>query len=240
MKIQLIAKYFINRDITNNLDVILQTIKSAKDVDLICFGEAFLQGFDSLKWDASSDFELAITQDSKEIKLIQEAAKQHHVGVAFGYIEKSESKIFSSYLILDKTGEPLLNFRRVSEGWKEKNVSPIYCEGNSFESFVFMGRKLSIGLCGDLWYPKHVQLIQRLQAEIILWPVYVDFTVPRWQNTEKELYAQQAKLIGENVLWINSLCDGDDLAKGGLVYFKNGVIQEETLAGQESSLVIEL
>ena len=38
--------------------------------DLLCFGEAFLQGFDALSWDYSTDAGIAIAQDSSVMQQI--------------------------------------------------------------------------------------------------------------------------------------------------------------------------
>ena len=52
MKIALASAKFINNDIAYNLHQMERYARRAKDsgADLICFGETFLQGFDSLCW----------------------------------------------------------------------------------------------------------------------------------------------------------------------------------------------
>ena len=48
MKIGLASKEFINKDIKKNTNTIIKSMIEAKEnnAHMICFGEAFLQGFD--------------------------------------------------------------------------------------------------------------------------------------------------------------------------------------------------
>ena len=50
MKIALASKEFVNKDMQKNISTIIETMIIAKqnNADMLCFGEAFLQGFDSL------------------------------------------------------------------------------------------------------------------------------------------------------------------------------------------------
>lgn len=62
MKIALASAKFINNDIAYNLHQMERYARCAKDSgsDLICFGETFLQGFDSLCWNYEKDKEIAV------------------------------------------------------------------------------------------------------------------------------------------------------------------------------------
>ena len=52
MRIGLTSYRCKNRDIGFNLSQIERAMKKVQDqADLLCFGEAFLQGFDSLSWE---------------------------------------------------------------------------------------------------------------------------------------------------------------------------------------------
>ena len=52
LKIALASAKFINKDVTHNLIEMEKFMCIAKEngADLVCFGEAFLKGFDSLCW----------------------------------------------------------------------------------------------------------------------------------------------------------------------------------------------
>ena len=55
--IALASKAFVNGNVSANLVTMLDTMAEAagRGAELVCFGEAFLQGFDSLCWDCAID-----------------------------------------------------------------------------------------------------------------------------------------------------------------------------------------
>ena len=130
MKIALASIGFRNGDISYNLKKIKDIIgEYGENVDLIVFGEAFLQGFDSLNWNYQHDMSIAVENDSEIIKEISEKAKEYGVGVSFGYIEKYENHIYSSQITIDEFGRVKDNYRRVSTGWKDDTAGKEYKEG---------------------------------------------------------------------------------------------------------------
>ena len=72
MKCALASMGFINEDIEYNKNVIIETmIKYAKEVDIIVFGEAFLQGFYGATFEVEHDNTLAISQNDSIIKVFK-------------------------------------------------------------------------------------------------------------------------------------------------------------------------
>lgn len=176
MKIALAAVGFITNDITYNFKKIKDLVEEySSDVDLILFGESFLQGFECLSFDYSKDINTAVPQNSELINEIRTMCEINRVSVSFGYIEKSEDKIFSSQLTIGKQGEIVDNFRRVSIGWKEKTADLHYVEGDGFRKFNYLDKSISVGLCGDLWYEENCTKMKKMNTDIVLWPVYTDF-----------------------------------------------------------------
>ncbi len=56
MRIGLVSYAFKNKDIAFNIGEIEKVLSETTGrVDLLCFGEAFLQGFDALCWDYDID-----------------------------------------------------------------------------------------------------------------------------------------------------------------------------------------
>ena len=91
---------------------------AALGADLVCFGEAFLQGFDSLCWKYAADRDMAQTRDSEPIRRIREASLQLGVDVLFGFLEREEEALYSSCMLVEK-GEIACCYRRMSRSWKE-------------------------------------------------------------------------------------------------------------------------
>ena len=243
MKILLAGLGFKNHQTNYNLNVIIDTIcKYKRNVDLILFGEAFLQGFDSLSFRFDEDKRIAITQNDEIIKLIKEKCKENNVGVSFGYYELDGDTIYSSQMTISKEGMFINNYHRVSPGWKENYAGSNYKEGKEFSSFSYLGKTICIGLCGDLWYVDNLKKIQDLNADIVLWPVYCDYDADEWNEEFKYDYREEVKDLG-NVLLVNSYCldeNKQELAKGGCCYFKDGSIKEEIKAGIEGVLVVDI
>ncbi len=243
MNVLLAALSFRNGNLIYNKNQILSTIKKYNNkVDLILFGESFLQGFDALTWNFEIDKNIALSKDSKLIKEIKKLCKKFNVSVSFGYFELFDSKIFSSQIVINKQGKIIFNYRRVSSGWRIKETDDHYQEGTSFSTFELDNKTFTVGLCGDLWDEENVDIVSNLSADYLLWPVYTDFNYDKWNNVEKNEYAKQAKKFNKLTLYVNSYClDGDDeIAKGGAAVFEDGKIINEIPSGKEDVLIIKI
>ncbi len=235
MKIALASAPIVDRDIRYNLSQMERYMKEAKAMgaELVCFGEAFVQGFNALSWRYEDDKNIALTTSSQTFLRIKTLSKAIGIDILFGYNELAENAIYSSCALIGD-GELLQNYRRISKGWKEYTKTDAhYREGSRVEVFSYRGKKCVIGLCGDLWdYPERFALGE----ELLLWPVYVSWTEEAWENGGKAEYAQQAKRCCENTLYVNAICDGD--AFGGAAYFLGGRVQQELPIGQAGLLIV--
>ena len=224
MKIALASAKLVDRDINYNIMQMERYMKEAKanGADLVCFGEAFLQGFNTFLWNYEDDKNVALSVSSPEFARIKTLTSEIGIDILFGYNELEGDVIYSSCAVISNA-EIVYNYRRISKGWKEyTKTDEHYKEGIVVIVFDYKGKKCVIGLCGDLWeYPERFAL----EEDILFWPVYVCWTKEEWENGGKLEYAEQANLCCKNTLYINSVCDGD--AFGGANYFLNGKIQEE-------------
>ena len=244
MKCALAAMGFIDGDLQYNKRVIIDTMKKYSDTaDIVIFGEAFLQGFYCADFNVEHDEKIAVTRNDSLITEICSAAEEYKIAVSFGFIEKEGDLFYSSQLTVDRTGNVIDLYRRVSPGWKESFADEHYREGEEFHSFLFLDRKVVVGLCGDLWFDTNIDRINKLHPDIVFWPVYTDFNEHEWNTSEKLEYAAQAGRINSKVLYVNSLCkdrEADDIAKGGAALFAGGRIEAEIPSGQEGILVVEV
>lgn len=95
MIIGLVSYEFKNGKIEFNIEQIEKAIISANEkADLLCFGETFLQGFDSLSWNYEIDKDIAITQDSVVMEKLKNLSEKHKIDLGIGYIEKRKRKDF--------------------------------------------------------------------------------------------------------------------------------------------------
>jgi predicted amidohydrolase len=243
MKIGLVAEQFINGDLDFNLHQIEKWLSanSHQGFDLLCFGESFLQGFDGLTWDTITDLGIALEQTDPHILSLCRLAKTYRTGLGFGYIEKEGNNLYSSYMIISARGEKVTNFRRVSPGWKEPTADENhYLEGQGFETVGLCGKKIAIAICGDLWHDDLVADLKNQQAELILWPLYLDYSPEQWYSGELEAYARRTGELNVPVLMINSYVDTPDRAKGGAYVFSNGTVAQELPLGETGILEVTL
>ena len=84
MKIVLAAVGFYERDIEYNRNKIIKCLKeNSGKVDLILFGETFLQGFEALDWKYETDQHMALSVSDSNIQTIQKAAEENSVTLQF-------------------------------------------------------------------------------------------------------------------------------------------------------------
>lgn len=244
MRCALAALGFVNGDTERNVQTVLATMRAyAGQADVVLFGESFLQGFYAADFDPAHDRDVALTLDSPAVRRIREAARALGVAVSFGFIERDGGDFYSSQLTIDAEGAIADHYRRVSPGWKLPHAGPEYREGGGFRAFPLCGKRVAVGLCGDLWYDENIEAVNRLEPEVVLWPVYTDYSPGEWNGAVKAEYAQQAGRIGADVLYVNSVCldrEGEEIARGGAAHFRGGRIMSERPSGAEGVLVVEV
>ena len=236
MRIGLVSYRCENRNIAFNMSQIELAMKRCEGkADMLCFGEAFLQGFDALCWDYDPDREIALALTSEPIARLKSWTVQYGLSLAAGYIERDQEKLYSSCLVI-ADGEIIHNYRRISKGWKEyTKTDEHYCEGNSTGTFRVHGKEMMIALCGDLWDDP-----DRFRTEhLLLWPVYVDYTMEDWNSGVLDEYAAQAELAASDVLMINPM-DSKPVNHGGSFHFRNGRVIAGIPFDREGILIVEI
>lgn len=237
MKIGLVSYEFKNGEIEYNIEKIEKAIISANGkASLLCFGETFLQGFDSLSWNYETDKDIAITKDSAIMDKLKNLSEKYKIDLGIGYIEREKEKIYSSFVVIEK-GKIIHNYRRITKNWKEYSITDEhYCEGEISDTFIYKNREFKIALCGDMWIcPEKFKT-----NGILLWPVYCNFTKDEWKNTEQYDYAVQSKSVSDNVLLVNSITKDEPISVGGAYYFKNGKIEKSLELEKEDILFVEI
>ena len=235
MRIGLVSYQCNNRDTAFNMKQIELAMQRSKGkADLLCFGEAFLQGFDALCWDYETDKAIALDLSSEAISKLRNWTKQYGISLIVGYIEKDEESLYSSCVVLSN-GEIVHNYRRISKGWKEYSMTDgHYCEGNETGAFHLRGKDMTIALCGDLW-----DCPDRFKTDrLLIWPVYVNYTIEEWNQGALDDYARQAALAAADVLMINPI-DHDPVSHGGSFHFHNGQILARIPFDREGILIAE-
>lgn len=130
MKITLAAALSVNGSIPQNLNKIKAVLRAHPDQDFVLFGEAFLQSFNSLTFDPDHDRQWAVDHSDAPIGWLRDLARTVHSGIGVGYFRFHQGKWTSNYLIISNQGEILLDYARMSPGWKIRDADPqLYREG---------------------------------------------------------------------------------------------------------------
>lgn len=230
------AEMFNNID--KNLDTLTRLVTENRNADLIVFGEVFLHGFDALKWSFEEDKNIALSINSEEIDKIKYLSNQYNIAISFSFFEKYNRNIYTSNLVINKNGEILDLYHRVSPTRTIENVSEEYKSGDDFHTFEFMGKSILIAICGDLWFDKNIKRINERKPDIILWPLYIDYSVDEWESEALEEYNQQASLLCAPVIMVNSYMRDSKGAVGGAYLFSQGKVMKSLNLGDIGSLSV--
>lgn len=244
MKLALVAALSQANRVDENLQQLKeQTIKAKKEeADLVLFGEAFLHGFQTMNFTYEEDIEKCFSDGSPVIAELRNFAKDKCIGIGFGYYENHRGAIYGSYMILDDQGEVLLNYRRVSKGWKEPQACADYREGKAFKSFRYQGKELGLMVCGDFWEDDLLSAIVNMDAVVdaFIWPVHCDYDVTFWEKEERQEYAKRTEILAQPVFFINNYSVNPEEAKGGLYHWQQGKTLASEEMGKEAMLLVEI
>lgn len=235
MKIGLASYEFRNGNIGFNLFQMQRGLFEAREngADMLCFGEGFLQGFDAMSFSYERDCDTAISQDDERMHRLEEYSTNAGVDLAFGYYERAGEAVYSSYAVIIN-GRLAHNYRRISTGWKESFAGKEYREGDSVCEFEYRGQNFMLALCGDMW-----DMPERFKTNgVLIWPVYVNFSLDEWRKYENE-YAEQSLLAANKALLVNPISH-DPESIGGAFLFENGRIVQRLDYGKEGLLFVEL
>ena len=106
MKVALAGSRFVNGDMAFNLTQIEHWAREARrrGAELICFGEAFLQGFDALSWSYETDTNIAVRTDSSVFTRLKALSAGLGIDLLLGYIERKGRACIPPALLLKAEG----------------------------------------------------------------------------------------------------------------------------------------
>lgn len=226
IRIQLSAATCVYGDIDANLATIEREIGFAQNsnADIVLFGEAFLQGLESITFNYVHDADVTLGMGSVPIAYLRKTARHYGIGIGVGFYENDHGAFYSSYLVIGKNGEIVHRYRRVSEGWKLPGANADYREGRHFLPFEFEGVKMGVIICGDLWEDHLLKAIADLDAQVecMLWSVHTDYSVEKWEGGERREYIERSSILGSHVMLVNNFVQSEELAKGGAYVWYQG------------------
>lgn len=165
MKIAVLQKKSLNRQLSRSTEIVLETMKEAaeKGADILLLPEAFLTGYE-----LPMGNEEALPDNDPHLREICKAAKELQLGVVVTAITKGPKKPQNSAYVVDKTGTVLMKYSKVHTC----DFADEACleSGGAFSVCDFHGVKLGIMICYDREYPESARVLMLKGAEIILVP----------------------------------------------------------------------
>lgn len=190
-------------------DILVFTEAASKlGCDLIVFPEACIGNID-LSGYFNNDVTYGISYYGKVVQKIEAVAKQCKIAVGIGFIENYVGRLYDSYMIIDKYGETILHYRRISEGWKpDKHDKMLYCSGTDVVIADTEWGKISVLLCGDLFQEDIRKRLIGEPLRLLLHPMARAFPFSidiqdKWDNEEFPWYLAEYKKFTFPILVVN-------------------------------------
>lgn len=165
MKIAILQKKSLNRQLSRSTEIVIKTMKEAADngADILLLPEAFLTGYE-----LPMSNEEAFSDSNSYLLQICKAAKELRLGVVVTAITKGKKKPQNSAYVVDKNGTVLMKYSKVHTC----DFADEACleSGDAFHVCDFQGIKLGIMICYDREYPESARVLMLKGAEIILVP----------------------------------------------------------------------
>ncbi|NQU85573.1 MAG: nitrilase [Mariniphaga sp.] len=188
-----------------NLSVIDKLTKKAKlqGAEVICFHELSVTAYTFCK-NLTQEEITNLTEkipNGESTRALIEISARHNIPVLAGLLEKSENKIYNSYICVDKSGL-IARYRKI-----HPFISPFLSSGNKYVVFNLKGWKCGILICYDNNIIENVRATTLLGAEIIFAP-HVTMCTPSpmpgrgfvddklWQNRYKDPTALRMEFDG--------------------------------------------
>lgn len=244
MRVAICAARMRTMDVEENIATIRRSALRAKceGAQIICFGEAFLQGFDACIFDYAVDILRAVALHSPEMAAIAQIARDLKIAIGLGFYENAEGGIYSSYAVWSAEGKCLHVYRRVSEGWKERWACADYREGRVFSTFPLGDCSIGIALCGDLWEDALLSEIVEMEAhaDLLLWPVHCDYTEEEWNGGLMQAYAERTAVFDAPVAFCNNDMSETSRAHGGAYLWHHGRTYAASPYGREGMILFDV
>ena len=166
------------------------------------------------------------------------------IHIAFGMFERENNKLFDTAILITKTGEIALKYRRISKGWHWANSDPIiYIDGASLTTATLEIGKVCFLLCGDLFEDDLVQRVHDLKPDYLLFPfartIEGSGTVQEiWDRDDLPEYQKQVKKIGATTFMTGYI--DEEFVGGAMAINKNGELIETLPLKQEGMLLVEV
>jgi predicted amidohydrolase len=142
-------------------ELILEIKKTHPEIDLIVFGEAILGWYRA----ETEAYHQKIAENIPGITtgLISRLANENNIYISFGMVERVDTKIFNSQILIDNNG-------KIKHVQRKKNLrSDFFSPGQEPISFVDInGIRTGVVICYDMRWSETINLAQDNNADLII------------------------------------------------------------------------
>lgn len=208
---------------------------SRKNVDIICFPELCVQGYNREKAQLTAE-----TIPGETSNAISKMAQEAGLIVLVGIAESSGAgKPYITHLVAYPDGS-IQKYRKTHLG---KSEIPYFTPGDEFPVFSCRKANFSVQICWDLHFPEMSTILSLRGAEIIFAPhasptivgdrrdIWLKYLSAR--AYDNAVFVAACNLVGESG-------EGQSFCGGALVIDPKGNVVAEAFNGREEMLVVDL
>jgi predicted amidohydrolase len=219
------------------------------EADLVLFPEGVLTGLVNND-DPSHDIPLGQTIPGPATDRLGAFCSRNGIWLGFGMLERQETRLYDSAVLLRPDGSIGLKYRRIQPQWHGAEADPrVYCQGTELPVAQTPFGLLGFLLCGDLFDDAIVSRFRSLNADWMLFPFarcFPDGTADqnRWDTKEMPDYVQRVRMAQTPALMVNYVEDGtldeDHSFGGAFVVSAEGEVIASHPLGEDGMLIVEL
>ncbi len=236
--------------IEDNLKTILTFAEKAsnKGTDLVLFPEACLTGLINND-QPDHDLLLGQTVPGPITDKLCSLSSEKNISIALGLLERENSSLYDTALLVSPDRGIVLKYRRMSPGWHGLEADPdVYRQGTGIKVCEISGLRTAFLICGDLFNDGICNRLSAISPHILLLPMSRSFAdgsadQDRWNAEEFPEYSKRVAAINLPTLMVNYIgCrEQDDSSFGGAVVFSSdGQIKDQLPLGNPGMIYFDL
>jgi N-carbamoylputrescine amidase len=171
-------------------------------------------------------------------------AQAQQLYVSVGLFEREGDTLYDTAILIDRKGEIVLKYRRVSKGWHHPKANPdVYKEGWEVGSYDSEFGRICFLICGDICDEPLKEQVRAQRPDIVLFPYARCFDdgshdQSRWEREEMPGYIAGLQSVGTVALMVNYL--DPEYFGGAFVISRSGEVLGRFHLGQEGILHVDL
>ncbi len=201
--------------------------------DLICLPEGGLTGY---LYDEADFARFAESIPGPTTEQMGQLARRHRAYFCFGLLERAESGVYNSAVLLDRTGRIILRHRKIEE-------QPPFIVGDTVDNVDTELGRLGILICGDLFDEETVHELDR-SLDLLIVPMSRPFSeempgIDHWISWERQVYLEAVRAAAVPTIIVNALemNTGDPSFGGAMIISADGELLAESPVGTDRALI---